>query len=227
MLGAYSQCGDPRVDAALARALDDPKHKIRHAVARRLGRGCPGCGTRPDEPEVSRAEWHRRLYESATGRCQPGKEGFARDVALGLSPQWRRRREAALRLAMRDEPQRVEHLRRLMADENARVRRHATIGYATAIHPAADTAPLERIGTPAQHVPDGLDALLARRDDVNNANRKVLARLLGDYVPTGDHRVEQLLRKLLTTSANFPHAGHSIRHVAAEGLSVPCPLCTE
>ena len=33
-LGAYRSAGDPRVTQALERALDDPKHKVRHAAAR-------------------------------------------------------------------------------------------------------------------------------------------------------------------------------------------------
>ncbi|MHC4714197.1 MAG: sigma-70 family RNA polymerase sigma factor, partial [Planctomycetota bacterium] len=35
-LGAYASAGDPRVDGALRKALDDPQHKVRHAAARAL-----------------------------------------------------------------------------------------------------------------------------------------------------------------------------------------------
>ncbi len=43
-VGAYRSAGDPRVTQALHGALDDPKHKVRHAAARILGVPCPGCG---------------------------------------------------------------------------------------------------------------------------------------------------------------------------------------
>jgi len=41
---AYLASGDARVPAALRKALDDSKHKVRHAAARALGEPCPGCG---------------------------------------------------------------------------------------------------------------------------------------------------------------------------------------
>ena len=41
---AYLAAGDPLVSPALRKALDDPKHKVRHAAARALGEPCPGCG---------------------------------------------------------------------------------------------------------------------------------------------------------------------------------------
>ncbi|MDY7011067.1 MAG: sigma-70 family RNA polymerase sigma factor [Planctomycetota bacterium] len=43
-LGAYRNAGDSRVTQALEKALDDSKHKVRHAAARILGVRCPGCG---------------------------------------------------------------------------------------------------------------------------------------------------------------------------------------
>ncbi|MBN1270105.1 MAG: hypothetical protein JXB04_10990 [Kiritimatiellae bacterium] len=46
-LAAYRGLGDPPVDGALNRALNDEKHKICHAAAKVLGVVCPGCGTRP------------------------------------------------------------------------------------------------------------------------------------------------------------------------------------
>ena len=44
VLGAYRNAGDPRVTQALKKALDDTKHKVRHAAARIQGVPCPGCG---------------------------------------------------------------------------------------------------------------------------------------------------------------------------------------
>jgi len=225
LLGAYAACGDPRVDAALAKALADPKHKIRHTVARKLGRPCPTCGTRPGASAASRDQWHCRRYQAAARRIGAGDEGFAADVALSRSAKSRRRREAVLRLAMRDEPRAGEHVRRLLADENANVRRHAMIAWAMAIHPARDKAPLDRLATPAKVVPDGVEALLACADDTNDGNRKVLARLLGDYVPLGDDRVRKLLEGLLDAEAYVPHVAHKVRHAAAVALGVPCPVC--
>jgi HEAT repeat protein len=46
-LSAYARLHDERVEAALRKALDDPKHKVRHAAARALGIACPGCGNLP------------------------------------------------------------------------------------------------------------------------------------------------------------------------------------
>ncbi|HUW83520.1 MAG TPA: sigma-70 family RNA polymerase sigma factor [Phycisphaerae bacterium] len=43
-IGAYRDAGDPRVVQGLQKALDDPKHKVRHAAARILAVPCPGCG---------------------------------------------------------------------------------------------------------------------------------------------------------------------------------------
>jgi RNA polymerase sigma factor (sigma-70 family) len=43
-VGAYRDSGDPRVQAALERALADPKHKVCHAAARILRVPCRGCG---------------------------------------------------------------------------------------------------------------------------------------------------------------------------------------
>ena len=43
-IGAYREAGDARVAEALRKALDDPKHKVRHAAARILAVPCPGCG---------------------------------------------------------------------------------------------------------------------------------------------------------------------------------------
>lgn len=43
-VGAYRGTGDPQVREALRKALDDPKHKVRHAAARVLAVPCPGCG---------------------------------------------------------------------------------------------------------------------------------------------------------------------------------------
>ena len=43
-IGAYREAGDSRVMQALRKALDDPKHKVRHMAARILGVPCPGCG---------------------------------------------------------------------------------------------------------------------------------------------------------------------------------------
>jgi len=43
-VGAYRDAGDPRVTASLQAALDDPKHKVRHAAARILDVPCSGCG---------------------------------------------------------------------------------------------------------------------------------------------------------------------------------------
>ena len=44
VLGVYRDVGEPRVTGALRTALDDPKHKVRHAAARVLAAQCPGCG---------------------------------------------------------------------------------------------------------------------------------------------------------------------------------------
>jgi RNA polymerase sigma factor (sigma-70 family) len=44
MLGAYRSAGDPHVAQALRKALDEPKHKVRHAAARILGVPCRACG---------------------------------------------------------------------------------------------------------------------------------------------------------------------------------------
>ena len=41
---AYRNSGNPAVARALQNALDDPKHKVRHAAARILAVPCPGCG---------------------------------------------------------------------------------------------------------------------------------------------------------------------------------------
>jgi len=43
-VGAYLPSGDKRVIRALHKALDDTKHKVRHAAARLLKAPCPGCG---------------------------------------------------------------------------------------------------------------------------------------------------------------------------------------
>jgi RNA polymerase sigma-70 factor (ECF subfamily) len=43
-VGAYCGTGGPPVTEALRAALDDPKHKVRHAAARILRVPCPGCG---------------------------------------------------------------------------------------------------------------------------------------------------------------------------------------
>ena len=43
-VAAYREAGDRCVAWALQAALDDPKHKVRHAAARVLGVPCPGCG---------------------------------------------------------------------------------------------------------------------------------------------------------------------------------------
>jgi len=43
-VGAYVDSGDPRVPQALRGALDDSKHKVRHAAAAILRVPCPGCG---------------------------------------------------------------------------------------------------------------------------------------------------------------------------------------
>ena len=43
-VGAYLPSGDERVTRAMRQALDDPKHKVRHAAARIMGVPCPGCG---------------------------------------------------------------------------------------------------------------------------------------------------------------------------------------
>jgi len=43
-VGAYRNAGDLRVTQALEKALDDSKHKVRHAAARILAVPCPGCG---------------------------------------------------------------------------------------------------------------------------------------------------------------------------------------
>jgi hypothetical protein len=47
-LSDYADLHDDRVDGALRKALDDPKHKVRHAAARALGIACPGCGKPPE-----------------------------------------------------------------------------------------------------------------------------------------------------------------------------------
>jgi len=44
VLSAYRVTGAPRVTHALEAALDDPKHKVRHAAARIVGVPCRGCG---------------------------------------------------------------------------------------------------------------------------------------------------------------------------------------
>lgn len=44
ILAAYANSDDPRAAKALQQALQDPKHKVRHAAARVLGTACPGCG---------------------------------------------------------------------------------------------------------------------------------------------------------------------------------------
>ena len=41
---AYLDAGDPQAPTGLRQAMDDPKHKVRHAAARALGEPCPGCG---------------------------------------------------------------------------------------------------------------------------------------------------------------------------------------
>jgi len=43
-VAAYLPGGDRRVAGAVRKALDDPKHKVRHAAARILKVPCPGCG---------------------------------------------------------------------------------------------------------------------------------------------------------------------------------------
>ena len=45
MVAAYADAAS-EATAALRRALEDPKHKVRHAAARALGVACPGCGRR-------------------------------------------------------------------------------------------------------------------------------------------------------------------------------------
>lgn len=47
-IGVYASHGDPRVDAAMAKALADPHHKVQHAAALRLRIACPGCGIVPE-----------------------------------------------------------------------------------------------------------------------------------------------------------------------------------
>jgi RNA polymerase sigma factor (sigma-70 family) len=42
-LGAYVGLGDERIEQTLRKALDDPKHKIRHAAAHTLSIPCPDC----------------------------------------------------------------------------------------------------------------------------------------------------------------------------------------
>lgn len=43
-VGAYRAVGAERVEQALRRALEDPKHKVRHAASAILRVPCPGCG---------------------------------------------------------------------------------------------------------------------------------------------------------------------------------------
>jgi len=156
------------------------------------------CGARRDDPNAtrSRAEWHRRLYEAAARRMEPGEEGFHADVALSHSPKSRQRREAVLRLAMRNDPRGQEHIERLLSDPDARTRRQAMVALAMAIHPAQNKLPLDRAGSQADTVPVRIEALLARANDPNGGNRKVLAWLLADYAPLADKRVKQVLQRL-------------------------------
>jgi len=171
--------------------------------------------------DSTRSEWDLRLRAQTGDLLRSGEEGFKIAIELSRARQARPRANAAIYFALKRDSRGREHLTRLLRDESSTVRNRALRAYAALIHPDPKVDSLWAISTPAESVPDGIDAIFSMIDDANLKVRMYAVTALGAYVGLGDERIEQSLRKALADPK------HKIRHLAARALRIPCPDCSE
>jgi RNA polymerase sigma factor (sigma-70 family) len=223
-LSLFVELGNEGIDRAVTGALKDPVHKVQHAAARVLRVECPGCRANPladRDADTDARERRQQLCEAIETRMREGDDGLREDVGLSRSAKRKHRREAAIRLGLRGDPRAKEHVRRLLSDEHARVRREAIRAFASLIHPNGNRAPLLGLRQKASSVPEEIEALLFMVGDRNWKNQRVAVEALGDYAGLDDPRIERLFREILSGS------DHKLSHAAARVIGVGCPACGE
>ena len=167
------------------------------------------------------SQWHDSRKAETKRILHAGDEGFRIDLALSHAGPSRQRLQAAIRLGIRRDARSLEELERLLEDRAPRVRRHAVVWYAAAIHP--DNAK-GWVGPPesaagAAAAPSGLDRMLARMNDENFNVCMAALRAVAAYRDAGDQRVAQALQAALDDPK------HKVRHAASRVLGVACPGC--
>jgi len=195
-LSAYTHLSEKAKDAINV-ALSDTEHKVQHAAARVLGVACPVCGLTPrpfDTEKSEPAERQQALYARRLEALVPGDDGLQKDLERSHSKKAKDRESAALNLGLRDDPRCDSHIARLLADEQAMVRRQAMRSYALRIHPMRTRDEPYCIGVAAHSVPDGIEHLFPLLSDSNAKNRRVAVEILADYAGLGDARIDGALR---------------------------------
>ena len=188
------------------------------AFAERLARAIQVFRVKGPPTNNVRSPWEDQWLAQTREILRSGADGFRMDVALSKSGPARLRWLAALHFGLRRDSRGAEHLARLMQDGNARVRKTAVRWYGDLIHPTEpDRA--RSLARPADSVPDAIDQVIPRLDDVNFRVRMAAVSVLACYARLAAPEVGQALGHAMADPK------HKVRHAAARALGVACPGC--
>ncbi len=165
------------------------------------------------------SEWLTAVCNEERQILAEGEEGVRIDTALSHSGSRRLRERTVIRFGLRRDEKSLTELERMLDDRSARLRRQAVRWYGGRIHPDPSLVHVAGYGREAAAVPDGLENILAKKDDPNHNVRFAVVQVLGSYVHCGDVRVTRALEEAMKD------AKHKVRHAAARILGRQCPGC--
>ncbi len=190
------------------------------AFARRLAEAIRVFAAKGPATDHIPSPWHTAMRDETRSLLNAGEEGLRIDLALSHAGSRRMRHHTAVRFGLRRDERSLRELERMLEDRSPRVRCTAVGWYAARIHPDESVVGGHAAAnTPADDLPDGLGRLLGRVEDENHNVRLRAVQTVGAYLPSGDERVVQAMRKALDDPK------HKVRHAAARLLGVPCPGC--